>query len=124
MGKKLMIVDDDPFVLITMRDLFEPEGYEVLCVSSGQECLDELAQGFHGVILMDIMMPHMDGWQTVREIVAKGYAKGNIISMLTARGEYDPIAEDIKPYVRDYLIKPFNLEPLITTVKKYFAAVK
>jgi CheY-like chemotaxis protein len=49
-----MVVDDDPFVLITMRDLFEPDGYEVLCVNSGQDCLDELArvsrcysQGYH-----------------------------------------------------------------------------
>jgi CheY-like chemotaxis protein len=120
MGKKLMVVDDDPFVLITMRDLFEPEGYEVLCVNSGQDCLDELANGFQGVILMDIMMPHMDGWQTIREIVARGYSKGNIISMLTARGDFDPIAEDIRPYVKDYLVKPFDLTPLVNKVKKYF----
>jgi CheY-like chemotaxis protein len=120
MEKKLMIVDDDPFVLITMRDLFEPEGYDIFCVSSGQECLEELAAGFKGVILMDIMMPHMDGWQTIREIVKRGYAKDNIISMLTARGDFDPILEDIRPYIKDYLVKPFDLQPLVSTVKKYF----
>lgn len=118
-----MVVDDDPFVLITMRDLFEPEGYNVLCVSSGQECLDELANGFQGVILMDIMMPHMDGWQTIREIVARGYTKGNIISMLTARGDFDPVAEDIRPHIKDYLVKPFDLKPLVNKVKNYFVEI-
>lgn len=115
-----MVVDDDPFVLITLRSLFEPEGYEVYCVNSGQECLDELSRGFQGVVLMDIMMPHMDGWQTIREIVKRGYATGNVISMLTARGDYDPIAEDIRPYVKDYLLKPFDLKPLVNKVSKYF----
>lgn len=120
MTQKLMVVDDDPFVLITMRELFEPEGFEVLTVNSGQECLDELARGFQGVILMDVMMPHMDGWTTIREIVAKGYTKGNVISMLTARGEFDPAAEDLRKYIKDYLVKPFDLQPLVSTVKKYF----
>jgi DNA-binding response OmpR family regulator len=78
------------------------------------------SHGFQGVILKDIMMPHMDGWQTIREIVARGYTKGNIISMLTARGDFDPIAEDIRPYVKDYLVKPFDLKPLVNKVKKYF----
>lgn len=114
-----MVVDDDPFVLITMRQLFEPEGFEVYTVTSGAECLDELARGFKGVILMDVMMPHMDGWTTIREIVSKGYHEGNVISMLTAREEYDPNAEDLKKYIKDYLIKPFDLKPLISTVKNY-----
>lgn len=120
MTKKIMVVDDDPFVLITIRELFEPEGFEVLTVTSGKECLDELANGFKGVILMDVMMPHMDGWATIREIVAKGYHKENIISMLTARDEFDPSAEDIRKYIKDYLVKPFDLRPLVTTVKQYF----
>lgn len=119
MKKKLMVVDDDPFVLITMRQLFEPEGFEVYTVTSGQECLDELARGFKGIILMDVMMPHMDGWTTIREIVAKGYHKDNVISMLTARDEYDSNAEDMRRYIRDYLLKPFDLKPLIDTVKNY-----
>jgi len=119
MKRKLMVVDDDPFVLITMRQLFEPEGFEVYTVTSGAECLDELARGFKGVILMDVMMPHMDGWTTIREIVSKGYHEGNVISMLTAREEYDPNAEDLKKYIKDYLIKPFDLKPLISTVKNY-----
>lgn len=114
-----MVVDDDPFVLITMRELFEPEGFEVFTVSSGQECLEELARGFKGVILMDLMMPHMDGWTTIREIYARGLNQGNVISILTAKGEFDPREEEMKKYIKDYLSKPFDLKPLVETVKKY-----
>jgi len=124
MKKKLMIVDDDPFVLITMRQLFEHEGFEVFTVSSGQECINELDRGFQGVILMDVMMPHMDGWTTIRQIIAKGYDKKNVISMLTAREEYDADAEDLRKYIRDYLVKPFDLQPLVNTVNGYFSVQK
>ena len=116
---KLMIVDDDPYVIITIRELFEPEGFEVYACSSGKECLDELERGFKGVILMDVMMPHMDGWETVGEIVSHGYDKGNIISMLSAK-DSPKEQTGYEEYVRDYLKKPFRANEIISTVKGYF----
>jgi len=121
MEKKVMIVDDDPYILIAVQALFEPEDFKVYAVSSGKECLSELEKGFKGVILMDVMMPHMDGWATIREIVEKGYNKGNIISMLTARDEPGEKVDDLKEYVLDYIRKPFESDDLINTVKEYFS---
>lgn len=120
MQKKIMIVDDDPDILITVRELFESEGFEVYTVPCGKDCLEELENGFKGVILMDIMMPHMDGWATIREIVAKGLNQGNIISMISAKDECDWKIDDLKQYIKSYITKPFDTRYLLQTVKGYF----
>ena len=72
MDKQIMVVDDDPDVLITIRQIFENEGYEVFTVDSGLDCIKELERGFRGIILMDIMMPFMDGLDTIIEIMKMG----------------------------------------------------
>jgi len=117
--KEVMVVDDDPYILFTMKELLEPEGFRVVAVSGGKECLEEMKRGFKGVVLMDIMMPGMDGWQTVKEIVDRGYLDGNIISMFTARDIADEKVESLGKYVTDYITKPFDPEELVVTVREY-----
>ena len=121
MTNKVMIVDDDSHVQFAVRKLFEFEGFEVFTVSTGEACLEELEKGFKGVILMDIMMPGMDGWDTIKEIVNRGFAKENIIAMLTARElSEQKKMNDFKDYVVDFIEKPFDPEKLIKTVNGYF----
>jgi len=117
MGKKLMIVDDDPDILITIRKIFEKEGFEVLTVDSGKDCIKELEKGFKGLILMDIMMPFMDGWDTIKKIVDKGFAQNVTISIVTAKGnpKQDNV-KDLEPYIHDYISKPFDIRELISNV--------
>jgi len=121
--KKLLVVDDDPTILLAIKELFEPEGYTVFTAKCAQECLDELSKGFKGVILMDIMMPVMDGWDTIREMVKKGYDKGNIISMFTAKDEIDVKVDDLKEFVIDYITKPFDPDDLVKTINEYYSYV-
>jgi len=122
--KKVMIVDDDPSILIVIRELLEPEGFEVFTVNCGKDCIEEIKKGFRGVILMDIMMPVMDGWDTIKEIVDRGYAAGNIIAILTAKDVPDQKMEGLKEYVIDYMTKPFDPKELVANVKEYFAYLK
>jgi len=119
MQKKIMIVDDDPDVLITIRELFESEGFEVFTVPCGKDCIEELENGFKGVILMDIMMPHMDGWTTIRQMVTKGLNKGNIIFMISDNHECDWKSDDLKQYIKNYINKPFDTRQLLQLVQKY-----
>lgn len=114
-----MIVDDDPSILVAVRMVFEDEGYEVFTASSGDECIKELENGFKGVILMDIMMPKMDGWDTIEKIVNKNLHKGNIITMLTAKDIPDIKMNPLKEYVTDYLTKPFEADEIVETVDEY-----
>jgi DNA-binding response OmpR family regulator len=112
-----MIVDDDSDLLILLRMFFEHQHYEVLTVDSGTDCIEELKRGFKGVILMDLMMPFMDGWSTVREIIKQGYEKNVVISIITASGRADPSKmKGLEPYIHDYIQKPFRLEALISSV--------
>jgi len=122
MNKKLMVVDDDPDILITIRNIFEREGYEVLTVDSGSDCIKELEHGFKGVILMDIMMPFMDGWDTIKEIVEKGFITGVTISIVTAKGTPDhEKMKGLESFVRDYITKPFNVQELVSNVNNMAA---
>jgi len=122
MDKKIMVVDDDPDILITIRKIFENEGYEVYTVDSGIDCIKELERGFHGIILMDIMMPFMDGWDTIEEIKKRGYVKNVVISILTAKGTPDhEKLNGLEPYIYDYITKPFDVMELISNVRNMIA---
>lgn len=120
-----MIVDDDPDLLVFLRTLFEHQNFEVLTVDSGTDCIDELERGFKGVILMDLMMPFMDGWATLREIVKRGFTKNIVISIITASGRADPDKmKGLEPYIHDYIQKPFNLEKLVNDVNTITVSTK
>jgi len=115
-----MVVDDDPYILITLRELFEDYGFEVYTVPNGKDCIYELKNGFEGVVLMDIMMPIMNGWDTIREIVKQDLHKGITISMLTAKDMPDPDINELGEYIKDYITKPFEPQELVAIVKNYF----
>jgi CheY-like chemotaxis protein len=119
MNKNVMVVDDDGSVRNTVTRILEHAQFNVLPVSSGPACLKALEEGFHGLILMDVVMPEMDGWETIQTIVKRGLAKGNIICMLTAKEVPDERMDQLKEYVLDYITKPFAAQQLIDIVKEY-----
>ena len=121
MTKKIMVVDDDPDILVSIRDIFEHEGYEVFAVDSGGDCIEELEKGFKGVILIDLMMPFMDGWDTLRQIIKGGLTEDVTISIITAKGTPDhKEMKGLEPYVHDYISKPFNVKKLVSNVAKIY----
>lgn len=124
MNKRVMIVDDDPSILETVEIILDTGGYSIYTAESGKECLDKLRKDFKGLILMDIMMPKMDGWDTIAAIVDEGLLEGNIICMLTAVNDPGPKMEKLTEYVMDYIRKPFTSEELLETVAEYIAYVQ
>jgi CheY-like chemotaxis protein len=126
MNNKIMVVDDETDILASIRALFEKQNYEVTTVESGEECIQELEKGFKGVILMDIMMPNMDGWDTIKKIVNRGLIKNVAINIITGKGTKDhQKLGELGSYVYDYLTKPIDINQLIDSVKKcgiYLAA--
>ena len=119
MDKKVMIVDDEQDILFSLRTLFERQGYEVITVDSGAKCVNELEKGFSGVVLMDIMMPKMDGWDTVKKIVNRGLTRNIEIEIITGKGtrNHKKMIE-LGSYIHDYLSKPLDAEKLISSVNK------
>ena len=117
MDKKIMVVDDDSDILVFLRTVFEQQGYEVLTVDSGSDCIEELKRGFKGIVLMDLMMPFIDGWDTLKEIIKHGLNKDIVISILTANGAPDPEKmKRLDSYIHNYIKKPFDLEKLISEI--------
>ena len=113
MRKDILVVDDDTDILHSVKDIFEHQGHTVFTVNNGFECIKKLENGFNGIILLDIMMPGMDGWDTVKEIVNKGLDKNIEILIITAIGTTDhDKMYGVEPYVHDYIVKPFTADTL------------
>ena len=121
MDAKLMLVDDEEMIRESVELFFQSERIKILTAASGEECLDHLHEGFRGVILMDVMMPEMNGWDTIRKIVEGDLYDGNIIVMLTALNAPDNKMDGIQEYVTDYLTKPFNPDELLDVLQYYFS---
>ena len=117
--RRIMVVDDDVFILEVMEELLRPEGIEVVAAESGDACIAELEKGFRGVILMDIMMPKKDGWETIEEMIDRNLMEGNVVAMLTARDIPDTELEQMKEHVIDYITKPFEADEIVAIVKGY-----
>ena len=124
MDNRIMIVDDDDLIREAVAILFQSEGMDFIAASSGLECLDYLKTGFRGVILMDIMMPVMDGWETIRQIVDQGLYDGNVIVMLTAMDNPGDKMEGLQEYVIDYVTKPFDTQDLLDSLQYYFSLLQ
>lgn len=119
MKSSVMLVDDNDYIRESVAMLFDSNGIKVVTVASGDECLGQLRSGFRGIILMDVMMPVMDGWDTIREIVRQEMFAGNIIIMLTAKGEPDMKMDGIQEFIADYITKPFDPKSLLDAVARY-----
>jgi CheY-like chemotaxis protein len=119
MMKRVMIVDDEPDILLSLKTILEKHNYDVITVTNGKECLKEIQKGFTGVVLMDLMMPVMDGWETINEIVKRGYDKYVAISIITGKGTKDfQRMIDLGSYIYDYLAKPLDVDQLISSVER------
>lgn len=116
---RVMLVDDEECIRETVTELLNSEGIAILTAAGGNECLQHLSSGFKGVILMDVMMPGMDGWTTIRKMESMGLLQGNIISMLTAMDVPDEQMEGLQEIVIDYITKPFEPMKFIDTVREY-----
>jgi DNA-binding NtrC family response regulator len=117
MIKKIMIVDDDPDILLTLRIMFEKQHFEVFTVDSGNDCIKELEKGFQGIVLVDIIMPFMNGIDTIKKIIEKNLQKNIILSIITASGiNYIDNVQEIKPYIHDFIYKPFDLHKLSSEI--------
>ncbi len=121
MKKTVMVVDDDELARLTVKKILEPTGLQVTAVESGEACIREVQKGFEGLILMDIMMPGMDGWDTIQSLVDQGIVKGNIICMLTGKESPDDRMKMFKEYILDYIRKPFDQKKFTQLVKDYLS---
>ncbi len=114
---QILIVDDEPDIIDFLTYNLQKEGYQIASSTSGQEALQEAEKHPPHLILLDIMMPDMDGIETCRELRAKDKFKNTLIAFLTARNEdYSQIA-GFDVGADDYITKPIKPRVLISRIK-------
>jgi two-component system alkaline phosphatase synthesis response regulator PhoP len=116
-GKRILLVDDSPVVADAVRDALEPFGYQIAWVEDGADVPAALAQRAPDLILLDVMMPGVDGYETCRRLRADSKTAHLPILMLTARAEEADKVVGLELGADDYLAKPFGERELLARVR-------
>jgi len=119
MAKKILVIDDEADLREILQILLEDEGYEIKTAADGVQGLRSLNRFKPDLILLDISMPRMDGFEVLERLRAYPKTVQVPVIMLTARGKSTDILAAKKLKVLDYLIKPFQADELFNVVKKH-----
>ena len=112
---KILIVDDEPEIVRGLEDNLRFEGYQTASAANGEEALSLALSGAPDLVLLDVMMPRMSGWDVCRALREKGIDVP--IIMLTARGEEADRVRGLELGADDYVAKPFSLRELLARVR-------
>ena len=119
----ILICDDERDIVSALRIYLSAEGYRIFEAHTGKEALDIVAGHEIHLILMDIMMPNMDGHQAAKAIRALGIERSDAVTIpiiaLSANAFIDDIQESLDSGMNDHISKPINIEELIDTITKY-----
>ncbi len=116
-GIKIMVVDDDSNICELLRLYLEKAGFDTVIASDGVKAISMFDTEKPDLILLDVMMPNLDGWQVCREIRKKSQCP---IIMLTAKGEVFDKILGLELGADDYIVKPFETREVIARIKAVF----
>jgi len=116
-SKTVLIVEDDATLLRGLKDNFETQGYQVRTASDGQKGLEALLHDPPDLVLLDLMLPKVNGYEICRR--ARSAQLDLPIIMLTAKGQEDDIIRGLDLGADDYVTKPFSIRELIARVKAF-----
>lgn len=117
MSKSILVVDDEPSILLSLEFLMQQEGYEVRTATDGEEALQAVGKKQPDLILLDIMMPKIDGFEVCQVIRGNPDWKNIRIVMLTAKGREVDQEKGLALGADDYITKPFGTKELVKKVK-------
>ena len=124
MGKKILLVDDEEDILDFLELILEEQGYSVLKATSGREALAAAQMNRPELILLDIMMPEMDGWEVLKLLKADEEVSHIPVAMLTARTEMKDKIQGLQEGAIDYICKPFATKELLDKLEIILAQVR
>ena len=117
--KKILIVDDEPDIVETIKFNLELEGIECTAAYDGEEALSKAKKENPDLIILDIMLPKINGYKIARLLKFDELYKHIPIIMLTARTQEKDISLGEQTGADEYITKPFDMERLVAPVKKY-----
>jgi CheY-like chemotaxis protein len=117
-SKQVLICDDDPVILRLLQVNLELEGYDVLMAGHGEEAVALANREHPDLVILDIMMPKLDGYQTCERLKANESTNGIPVVFLSAKAQQTDIDRGKEFGVADYLTKPFDPNDLIEVVQR------
>jgi DNA-binding response OmpR family regulator len=121
MGKKILIVDDEPNIVASLEFLMRQKGYAVKIAGTGEEALAAVADFGPDLILLDVMMPRMSGYDLCQKVRENPAWSGVRIIMLSAKGREVEVTKGMAVGADAYVTKPFSTKDLIAMVERMLA---
>lgn len=116
--KRILVADDDPVILRLIQVNLELEGYQVLTASDGEEAVDSATAEHPDLVILDIMMPRLDGYQACERLKSAEATKDIPIVFLSAKAQQSDIEKGQTYGVEAYLTKPFDPTELLDVVER------
>jgi DNA-binding response OmpR family regulator len=124
MKKKILVVDDEDDILQFLELVLREKGYDVVTAASGQEALTRAQIEKPDLVLLDIMMPQMDGWEVLKLLRVDDETADIPVAMLSARTEAKDRVQGLQEGAIDYICKPFALQELLEKIGGIFGQVE
>jgi CheY-like chemotaxis protein len=121
--KKIVVADDEPFILSALQDTLS-DSYSVTTASSGSEAIRIAQRVMPDLIILDVMMPEMDGLDACKNLKRDKLTAGIPVILLTAKGQITDIEKGFKSGADAYVVKPFSPARLIEKVEEIFEKVE
>jgi len=118
MGKKILIADDEPNIVVSLEFLMKQQGYEVKVARDGEEALAAVAAFGPDLILLDVMMPRMSGYDLCQKLRENPAWQGIKIIMLSAKGRDVEVTKGMAVGADAYVTKPFSTKDLLARVRE------
>lgn len=122
--QKVMVIDDDAKIRGMLEFSLDLEGYEVVCAADGLSALRMLPEVCPDVILLDVMMPELDGFDVAKVICADAELGATPIVMLTALAHDEDVWAGWKSGIASYITKPLDIETLVNEIERVLAPVE
>jgi len=120
MPRKVLIVDDEPNIVVSLQFLMKRAGYSTSVARDGDEALAEVERFRPDLVLLDVMMPRRDGYEVCQTLRADGWTDLKIV-MLTAKGRETEVSRGLTVGADAYVTKPFATADLVETVNRLLA---
>ncbi|MEM8777859.1 MAG: response regulator transcription factor [Cyanobacteria bacterium P01_G01_bin.49] len=123
-NKHLLLVDDDPNLILLVKDYLEFQGYEVTTTENGQEAIEILSKQVPDMIICDVMMPEMDGYALIEKVRQDSRISWIPVMFLSAKGQSQDRVKGLNTGADVYMVKPFEPEELVAQVESSLKQAK
>jgi len=124
MAYKILVVDDEPMIVRLMEFILARQGHEMLIAVNGEEALQKIRAHQPDLVLLDIMMPRIDGYEVAQQLRANPETASLPIIMLSAKAQEEDIRRGAEVGVDAYVTKPFSPEHLVRVVTEHLQRLK